>query len=177
MSSNERNLYAKKYLSYLVDSFDKGWKLSYEEHSKNSNIDELVLSKLVLLHPTHFRLFFPAFSKEDIDKLQFKIQGKRSFPIVSSRKKCCAIEIWGYDCPFTNEILVRDHDFPYSMGGPTDNAYNKKVLCRWHNMIKGNDIHTFNWQKLFEDYNYSQIEKRTHWIDSQLFAIRNEFNL
>jgi hypothetical protein len=44
-------------------------------------------------------------------------------------------------------------------------------------MIKGNDIHTFNWLKLFEDYKYFKKNSRTHWIDSQLMQIRQEFNL
>ncbi len=177
MNTNERNLISKKYLSYLVDSFEKGWKYSYDRHTHHSNDEDIVLSKLVLLHPKHLNLILPELLKNEIDKIQIRIQGKRNFSSFTNGKACSANEIWGYDCPFSNETLVMDHDFPYSMGGPTDNAYNKKILCRWHNMIKGNDIHTFNWQKLIEDYKYSQLNNRTHWIDSQLLQIKNELNL
>jgi hypothetical protein len=122
--------------------------------------------KIALLHPNHFQ--FIGITGTEINKIQEKIQGKRSFTSGHVSFKCSSIEIWGYECPFQNEILVLDHDYPYSFGGPTDNAFNKRTLCRWHNMIKGNDIHFYNWNQLFENYLESINNQRKHWIDLQL---------
>ena len=167
--------YTKVYLLYLIKSFNDGWITFFSNLKQQSNIEELILMKMSLLHPYHLQ------SKElngiEFREIQEKIQGRRAFLTNPITDKCSSFEIWGYECPFTHETLVLDHDFPYSLGGPTDNAYNKRILCRWHNMIKGNDIHTYNWKKLINDYkDLRQIETK-HWVDLQLEKIKLEFKI
>ena len=165
--------YSKRYLQFLIMTFNEGWIASYNQIESQLNIEDSILLKISLLHPYHFNL--NELNGVELTKLQEKIQGRRSFLNTNSGAKCSSNEIWGYDCPFSHEILVLDHDFPYSLGGPTDNAYNKRILCRWHNMIKGNDIHTYNWSNLFEDYLDLKITKRKHWVDIQIEKLEVEF--
>ena len=84
--------------------------------------------------------------------------------------------MWGYECPFPKSEKVLDHEFPYSLGGPTNNAFNKRILCKWHNMIKANDIHNYPWEKIFDEYNYYSKNDMRHWIDEQIDKIQYELN-
>ena len=166
-----------KYLVCLRDSLSIGWKTYYDNLSEFENKEDYILGKLVLLHPEHFKKLKPNIDKNKFTLLQEKIQGNRSFNYSINHQNCSSIELWGYECPLHNEPLVWDHDFPYSFGGTTDNANNKRLLCRWHNMIKGNDIHTYKWEKLIKDYQYSNEYRSIHWIDLQIEKIKKEFNL
>lgn len=166
-----------KYLVCLRDSLSIGWKTCYDNLSEFENKEDYILGKLVLLHPEHFKKLKPNIDKNKFTLLQEKIQGNRSFNYLINHQNCSSIELWGYECPLHNEPLVWDHDFPYSFGGTTDNVNNKRLLCRWHNMIKGNDIHTYDWEALFIEFRYSSDNNCTHWIDEQLMKIKHEFNI
>ena len=177
-----RNHSSRKYVEYLSQSFSKTWKVSHDELKNINNKNDFILSKLALIHPQHYYSLFPQniqLSKvEDYFNLKIeKIQGKRSFSYRMTNEKCQSETLWGYSCPLTTETLASDHLFPFSFGGPTNNAINRKTLCRWHNMIKSNDIHCYPWEILFEQYEYYQNGNRLHWIDEQLTKILKEFNL
>jgi hypothetical protein len=165
--------YTKKYLVFLTKSFEVGWKVFSQNIDNLQHVEDSILMKIALLHPDHLHKI--GFIGDRLTKQQEIIQGRRSFTNNDVRANCSSIDIWGYDCPLHHEILVLDHDFPYSFGGPTDNAFNKRVLCRWHNMIKGNDIHTYNWSKLFEDYQYLKSCRRKHWVDLQYEKVKSLF--
>lgn len=168
---------AQRYLLKLVECNQRGWQNSYNSIKGKEYTEDVVLTKLALLHPMLYLSLLPEERHNKATNFQEKIQGKRIFTLPSKEIKCSGIELWGYECPLLSEPLVMDHDFPYSLGGPTDNALNKRVLCRWHNMIKGSDIHIFNWEKLFADIRFSHINKRPHWIEQQLDKIIYEANL
>lgn len=176
--SLSNNSYAALYVKLLSESINIGW-INFEEkyNSIKPDIEILIISKLVLLHPKHYEeLLSLQQSKLSIEYKINNIQGKRSFARTDITESCESKYIWGYDCPFTNEPKAFDHDFPYSLGGPTKD-FNKRVLCRWHNMIKANDIHNYNWIKIFKEYNYYKQDNRVHWIDSQIQIIKTAFNI
>jgi hypothetical protein len=165
-----------KYLVCLRDSLRTGWKAYYENLCEFENQEVYILGKLALLHPEHYKKLKPNIDKNSFALAQERIQGTRTFNYSFNRQNCTSKDLWGYDCPLHNEPLVWDHDFPYSFGGATDNANNKRLLCRWHNMIKGNDIHIYKWEKLFDDYQYRNNQGSIHWIDLQIEKIKKEFN-
>ena len=172
------NIIAAQYVKLLSESIYIGW-VNFEKKYESISFDNetLIISKLVLLHPIHFEeLSNQQQSKLSIESKIINIQGNRSFSRSEIIVNCQSKQIWGYECPFINEPKVLDHDFPYSLGGPT-REHNKRILCRWHNMIKANDIHNYNWQKIFKDYNFYKLQKREHWIDSQVLKIKKIFNI
>ena len=173
------NEWAMKYVEFLAQSFELGWLKFAKTHGEGLNFEEKIIFKLTLLHPEHyFNLSGGKIDKSTFKKKQLDIQGKRLFPKASIKNNCECQKFWGYPCPFPNTVLYADHDFPYSLGGPTHNALNKKYLCRWHNMVKSNDIHVYDWKGLFNDYKYHfENEGLEHWIDQQLKKIIYYFNL
>lgn len=164
-----------KYFKELEYCSKHGWKKQYDSLKSFHGMASLI-RKMSLINPESFKNENIARRKgtEEIQKL---IQGPRAFKRHEIHHGCQAVEIWGYNCPFKSNDLVFDHDFPYSLGGPTSNAFNKKVLCRWHNMVKSNDIHNFDWEGLLKEYNYYQSNGRVHWIDDQINKIKFELNL
>ncbi len=144
---------------------------------KSQGFEEEVLLKLALSHPDIYVPILSKKSNSSPSQIQEVIQGKRSFNPTFHAENCSSKELWGYDCPWLSEPLELDHDFPYSMGGPTDSACNKRVLCSWHNRLKGNDIHVYNWVQLFDEVKYHRESNREHWIDQQFKKILYEANL
>lgn len=71
-------------------------------------------------------------------------RGPRRFPETNDSLPCRAVRIWGYECDLESQRTQRDHVFPFSAGGPTE-ARNLIPLCRWHNQVKGSDVHVFPW--------------------------------
>jgi hypothetical protein len=178
MALNSNISLTKKYLVFLRESLTIGWKEYHDYLMQIESKQDCILGKLALLHPDHYKKLNPKLDKAGLALVQDKIQGKRTFNYSINYQKCSSIELWGYECPLHDEPLVWDHDFPYSFGGTTDNTGNKRLLCRWHNMIKGNDIHIYNWLKLVDDYHQFQRDNgRIHWIDLQIEKIIKEFNL
>jgi hypothetical protein len=169
--------YTKEYLECLVFGYNNGFIGLLHRIKSSKSLREETLFKLVLLHPA---IYLPVVSKKTAatpTEIQELIQGKRAFSSSFHETICSSKELWGYDCPLFSEPLVLDHDFPYSLGGATDSAMNKRVLCRWHNMLKGNDIHVYDWKKLFEDVTYYKQIGREHWIDKQFTQILYQANL
>jgi len=173
---NERCNYAASYLRNLNSISNTCWQSQYKQLDKLSGYDQ-ILHKLSLINPAVFKLINGNLNGIQSSKIQERIQGSRTFKTKPITGKCESHRLWGYECPFDSPILVYDHDFPYSLGGPTNDAYNKRVLCKWHNMFKNNDIHNFDWTKLFFDFEHFKSTSRHHWIDEQLEKIKNEFNV
>ena len=45
-------------------------------------------------------------------------------------------------------------------------------------MVKSNDIHCYDWDNLFKDYEISQkVKDDIHWLDEQINKIITIFNL
>ncbi len=174
--NNFRIEISKKYVNHLSVSFIVGWEKCRKSLETEKDTYELILKKLALLHPEHYYLILKTETSRINSKIEL-IQGNRSFPQIDDTEKCQSEELWGYICPFTIENKVQDHEFPYSLGGPTNKAFNRRILCRWHNMIKANDIHNYPWEKLFNQYEYYIKTNRVHWVDEQLNKIIKEFNL
>ena len=169
------------YIDYLVKCGEIGW-LEFKSYSDELNQKNLIIAKLALLHPSHFkkmRLIGNINNKKShLEKLQKQIQGERTYKKHPRGKNCQSKIIWGYECQFDNRHLVYDHKYPYSFGGPTDNANNRLILCHWHNMVKSNDIHCYDWDNLFKDYEVSRkIKDDIHWLDEQINKIITVFNL
>jgi 5-methylcytosine-specific restriction endonuclease McrA len=96
---------------------------------------------LVICHPRYYN--------EASDAPISNIRGPRAFSSedLLTGSKCRAVNIWGYECPFSTEVCLQaDHIFPYAYGGPTESA-NKLYLCSEHNRLKGCDLHYFDWEQ------------------------------
>lgn len=177
----EKN-YTLKYLEYLKDFKKKGWINSLKDVLSNNSddIENIIISKLVLLNPLFYDELILHSKSTHINKQEKikKIQGRRIFKDINFGPiKCESKFFWGYECPFDDENKVIDHSFPYSLGGPTNNAFNRRVLCKWHNSVKSNDIHNYPWEKLFKDYLYLKKNQQKHWIDIQVEKMMKEFNI
>ena len=168
--------FAEKYVLLLSKSFNDGWLKTYKGMVFEDNV---IIQKITLLHPNHYKELakLTNLNSLGISARQFSIQGKRTFPEIREKTRCASKLFWGYDCPFSDIQMVSDHAFPYSMGGPTNNSHNKRILCKWHNMIKANDIHNYPWEALFKEYKYYENNNLIHWIDEQLNKIIKEFNV
>ena len=92
---------------------------------------------LALIHP---------FQIEQVFRDPTDLRGERQFSGVAPlfSQTCEAARFWGYDCRDC-ENLQADHDWPYSLGGPTASD-NLTWLCRTHNQSKGGDIHCWPWE-------------------------------
>src|SRR5262249_45670462 len=85
---------------------------------------ELTLAQsMVLVHPRYYE------AREC--ETGVSVRGPRLFPEDVSRHKatCMASILWLVDCRLTSyETVHSDHEFPYSLGGPTL-ASNRVLLC------------------------------------------------
>tara|TARA_B100001250_G_scaffold362836_1_gene341798 strand:+ start:872 stop:1438 length:567 start_codon:yes stop_codon:yes gene_type:complete len=174
-NSKYRNYMSEKYITFLSESFNIGWQNTFKKINKDLPIEDFVLLKLILIHPSHISSFFAIKTKPQINSKQQQIQGKRIFT-ENLYKECESERFWGYKCPFQEKDLVADHAFPYSLGGPTKGA-NLRCLCKWHNMIKANDIHCYPWEDLIKDYQNKIEHNMTHWIDNQFDVFVRECNI
>lgn len=174
-----------KYLDFILEFSNSSPTDYYEKNciSKTftkKKIEKSIIAKLAILHPQNFEKHLgKPISKDKITQLQKEIQGPRSFMTQRNNRnmnQCQSLDMWGYECPFPESDKALDHEFPYSLGGPTNNAFNMRILCKWHNMIKANDIHNYPWEKLFDEYNYYSKNDMRHWIDEQIDKIQHELN-
>ena len=134
------------YLAALKRSFQDGWSACYAELADDST--DLML-KLSLIHPAHLdELDLP--DEKPVSRIIRDVQGPRAFKQVPRHGACESRVIWGYDCLLKEERLEHDHLFPYALGGPT-HSLNRITLCRFHNMVKGNDIHQYPWHTVIPD--------------------------
>lgn len=172
-----------KYLDFLLE-FSGSNPIDYYEKNcivktfTKKEIEKSITAKLAILHPQNFeKVLGKRINKDRFTQLQKEIQGPRNFMSQKNNINTCqSMDMWGYECPFPKSDKVLDHEFPYSLGGPTNNAFNKKILCHWHNMIKANDIHNYPWGKLFDEYDYYHKNKMQHWIDEQIENIQRHLN-
>ena len=133
----KRIIYAQKYLEFLHSSFEQDWLRLYEDYVDNKLE---FFNALALIHPRHYEGLFG----------EEQIRGKRTFDkdMVLEGIECRAELIWGYRCNLDcnkRGVVVADHLFPYSLGGPTIST-NKVYLCSIHNQLKGSDIHFYPWE-------------------------------
>jgi hypothetical protein len=132
----ERNQRARDYVCFLVEARQGkyGWLDVYELYRERG----LPFAQaLVLVHPMWY--------EDAHEKNTCPIRGPRNFDhVVTVANSCEAHRFWGYNCPEDpGNRLVRDHYFPYSLGGPTS-PENLLWLCELHNGMKGSDIHILN---------------------------------
>jgi hypothetical protein len=151
----------KTYIDKLRANLSIGWNSIYKMYNNN----ELnYIDKVTMIHPDFIKsIHLPNYITHGM--LIAEIQGERLFRKESG--KCQSELIWGYECPLPPTLCSGDHLFPYSLGGPSI-AGNKLLLCRYHNMIKGTDIHLFPW----EDH-----LNRLRWVDSQIDALARRISL
>jgi hypothetical protein len=124
---------ASRFYEYQVRTSETPWIDILLEIESSSSYG--VPEALVLLNPSHYsELKAP------------DPRGERGFPSVSNTFKCRSLEIWGYECPFTDASIHVDHMFPHSKGGST-HPQNAMHLCAEHNMSKHTDIHLIPWEK------------------------------
>lgn len=84
------------------------------------------------------------------------VRGPRSFDLIQTPAAYCQAHLyWGYECVDScEEGLVRDHYFPYNLGGPTSSE-NMRWLCSTHNEMKGSDVHVLD----LTQENFSWLER------------------
>jgi hypothetical protein len=149
----------KTYLDFLRNNSLRNYNDLLERNFDN---DDLVF-KLTLIHPLFIKsIHLPEHITHEM--LIRQIQGNRSF--VRENGKCQAKLIWGYECNTEYEFCHGDHLFPFSLGGPTISG-NKLLLCNYHNMVKGTDIHLLPWED----------ENRFLWIDEHLSNLKNKLSI
>ena len=121
-----------------------------------------IWEKFALIHPLH------AGEHKDITlrKEAWKaVQGPSSFaPKRSAVVECQAVVVWGYQCPVTGENMEQDHLFPHSLGGITCDR-NQIWLCRYHNMLKGNDVHCYPWE---------ESARWASWLDDYIETVHSK---
>jgi hypothetical protein len=104
---------------------------------------------LALIHP---------FQTEQVFSEVPDLRGPRIFggldPLTA--QECEAERLWGYACP-SKDDLQADHEWPYSLGGPTS-VDNLTWLCRLHNQSKGCDIHCWPWERDVPDWLRMQVQ-------------------
>lgn len=78
--------------------------------------------------------------------------------------RCQSVDLWGYECPLTEEGFEADHLFPRSLGGPAT-AANQVWLCRVHNQWKGTDLIHFPWERGRPSWLDQQVERMATFVD------------
>lgn len=75
-------------------------------------------------------------------------RGSRGFTMQKPKvdQRCESVRFWGVDCQLHVDALHADHDWPWSLGGPTHQG-NLTWLCSYHNLCKGSDIHCWPWER------------------------------
>ena len=131
MASN-REVLAFEYAVALSQVVHQQWEVQYESYTVG-NLSHA--EALVLIHPIWYR-------EHGSDRNSCSVRGRPTFSIIlpSNGTKCQSNDLWGYECPFQNSVLQRDHSFPYALGGPTVPG-NAKWLCVDHNRAKSGDWH------------------------------------
>jgi hypothetical protein len=158
-----RFLTAREYLVQLKRLENTVWIDAYVDFEKNNN----EILGLALLHPGHYKeLELPI--GLSAEKLLREIQGPRIFDFRLAGDQCASQLLWGYECPLHDVPIQQDHLFPFSLGGPTVGA-NRVPLCRYHNMVKGSDIHCFPWENV--------TERCSYWLRDQLTKIERRISL
>ena len=141
----QRVRFASLYLEALQKTLQVGWN---EIYNQKENLK--LYQKLTLIHPD-------VLSEVGLTENQInKFRGTNKFDRDNiSTRKCASDKIWGYECNLTSneQEIEQDHLFPYSLGGPTIKQ-NRIFLCRYHNQLKGNDIHLYPWEE--EEANLKQ---------------------
>jgi len=157
-----RNECGRKYTIALADQLGLDWLESY--HTFASGEME-IWEKFALLHPDHNS----EHGESSIRIMAWdKLRGPNCFPPKGSPVVGCeAVIVWGYQCPNISENLEQDHLFPYSLGGITSD-HNRIWLCRYHNMLKGNDVHCYPWE---------EAANRAAWVDRHIAAIHKKVYL
>jgi hypothetical protein len=128
------------------------------EINENSQIGTAEL--LTLLHPKWF-------SQLGINP-HSDPRGNDSFFTAGDFAKCRAVEIWGYECPYTESKIEIDHIFPHSKGGSTSND-NAMYLCYEHNRAKSADVHLLPWET-FNEKNWIKIRLEHLFKKAQAFS-------
>jgi hypothetical protein len=128
----------QEYLQCLADFY--GQRRQWEDDYRRIDEESLAV-RFVLLHPFHY-------DEDNTDKKRCEIRGGRRFPFKPQVAEggCAAKLLWGYSCPLEGTNLQVDHEFPYSLGGPTD-PRNRLILCDMHNRLKSSDLHVYPWEK------------------------------
>ena len=163
MGLEKRFKIASEYLSEEIKINEYDWITHYESFKAK----KVVFPKsLILVHPNFYLKKISQISncsKIELDNIKIEIQGKRIFDQVKLDvfDKCSSKNLWGYSCNFKTSSLHKDHEFPYSKGGPTSRD-NLLLLCKAHNELKGIDIHFWNWESGYPV-----------WFDRQLNKIKN----
>jgi hypothetical protein len=151
---------ASEYLRALDISCQVGWVSAFNNLSTESTEFE----RLALIHPQHIAdSNLPKhLNAEDVQR---SLQGARSFGVSLGNPSCQASLVWGYECQLNAEIQ-QDHLFPYSLGGPTL-ALNRIHLCKYHNMVKTSDVHSYPWEQ--------QDRWVGPWLTMQIAKLQREF--
>lgn len=126
---------AERYLSKIGERTTRASWVRQARSAMKPNADPVL--GLALIHP---------FQTEQVFPNPTDLRGERLFSGVAPlfSQTCEAVRFWGYDCG-DGETLQADHDWPYSLGGPTA-VGNLTWLCRVHNQSKGGDIHCWPWE-------------------------------
>lgn len=129
---------AERYLAYCAEGQPTNWNRLARKALRHHDVP-LAMS---LIHPDNLPL------------QQFAHRDPRAFSttIDPHNAVCEAHKFWGVACGET-ENLHADHDWPYSLGGPTNPA-NLTWLCRVHNLCKGADIHCWPWELMKDPPNW-----------------------
>lgn len=127
---------ARRYFAFLEKTRDMTWAALHEMYRRR----ELEPPEaMALVHPRYY---------EELGRAAESVRGPRGFEKFGAitGRRCEAERIWGYLCPsLGTEPLCADHQFPYSLGGPTV-AQNIRYLCQAHNRMKSTDIHFYPWE-------------------------------
>lgn len=149
------------YIDKLNNNLSLGWESVYKKFI-NGELD--YVEKTTMLHPDFIKsIHLPKYISHQ--NLIAQIQGERTFK--KENGDCQSELLWGYRCPFEVNLCHGDHLFPYSLGGPTI-AGNKLLLCYYHNMVKGIDIHFFPWE---------DSVNRLSWLDNHINNLANKINI
>ena len=152
------------YLRALEQLIRFSWIDSFK-HFTGGELD--IFSRLAMLHPIHLDdIGLPSYMERN--NVMARVQESRCFT-GPGNGSCQSNLLWGYDCPFTDAPMHQDHLFPYSLGGPTTGA-NRVILCRFHNMVKTNDIHCYPWENT-EIYCEPWVDAQIHKLHSGVFSI------
>lgn len=131
----------RKYLKAVEWSISIGWSDAYND----SKCDDAWFRRMALIHPDHYRFFEEYEQRKRAANGVCPIRGRRNFESDAGSLECQSNIVWGYVCDLEQYQIVNDHQFPYSLGGPTL-ASNKIYLCKLHNALKAADIHFFKWE-------------------------------
>jgi len=151
----------QNYAIALAEYLGGDWLNGYRKFAMGGMV---IWEKFALIHPLHAgERGDPSCRKKAWDS----VQGLSTFvPKRTTNARCQADVVWGYPCPITGENMEQDHLFPHSLGGVTK-EHNRIWLCRYHNMLKGNDVHCYPWEE--EAIWASWLDRHIEAIHRQVF--------